>query len=197
MKRLLRSAILLACLLPSLAEQTARADVKLPAVLGSHMVLQRDKPLPIWGWADPGEDVTVNFAGKDASTKADAKGNWKVTLPAMKADGKAHKLTVSGKNKVELDDILIGEVWIGSGQSNLQWAVSQSHNAAKTIAAAKHPNIRLFNVPLVQKPVPDKDVKASWKACAPATVPGFSAVLYHFGERLHKDLDVPIGLINS
>ena len=104
----------------------AQADVKLPKVIGSHMVLQRDRPLPIWGWADPGEEVTVKLDEATATAKADAKGNWKVVLPAVKADGKAHRMTVSGKNKIELDDILIGDVWIGSGQSNMEFGLAGS-----------------------------------------------------------------------
>src|SRR5260221_588605 len=121
MNRLFLSA-LAALALPLLAP-FARADVKLPSVIGDHMVLQRDKPLPIWGWADAGEGVTVELAGKKASAKADAKGNWKVTLPAMKADGKEHTLTVTGKNKIEVKDVLLGEVWVGSGQSNMEWSM--------------------------------------------------------------------------
>src|SRR5205085_1832610 len=97
------------------AAAPARADVKLPAIFGSHMVLQRDKPLPVWGSAEPGEDVAVEFGGKSAKTKADDKGNWKVVLPAFEANSKGQALTVSGKNKVELTDVLVGEVWVGSG----------------------------------------------------------------------------------
>jgi sialate O-acetylesterase len=175
----------------------ARADVKLPAVLGSHMVLQREKPLPIWGWADPGEEVAVKFGSAEATTRADDKGNWKVTLPAQKADGAAHELTVRGKNTVKLEDVLIGEVWVGSGQSNMEWSLARSQDPKETIAAATHPNIRLFHVPKVQAKGPAKDVKASWKACQPDAAQDFSAALYHFGVRLHKDLGVPVGLINS
>ena len=102
----------------------AQAAVKLPKVIASHMVLQRDRPLPIWGWADPGEEVTVRLDDATAAAKADAQGNWKVVLPAVKADGKAHRMTVSGKNKIELDDILIGDVWLGSGQSNMEMGVA-------------------------------------------------------------------------
>jgi sialate O-acetylesterase len=175
----------------------ARADVKLPSVLGSHMVLQRDKPLPIWGTAGPGEEVTVEFAEQKATTKADDKGIWKVSLEPMKADGKAHKLTVRGKNTIELEDILLGEVWVGSGQSNMEWSLAGSQNAKEAIKAADHPKIRLFHVPRVQAKTPAADVKASWKVCSPETVRSFSAVLYYFGVRLHKDMNVPIGLINS
>src|SRR5881392_2623741 len=121
MKRpLLSGLVALACLATGLVP-ASRADVKLPSVLGSHMVLQRDKPLPIWGQADPGEEVTIQIDQESRSpvTKADEQGAWKVVLPAMKADGKSHKMVIQGKNKIELDDLLIGEVWIGAGQSNM------------------------------------------------------------------------------
>jgi len=202
-----------------------RADVKLPKVIGSHMVLQRERPLPVWGWADPGEEVTVKLDEASATAKADAQGDWKVVLPAMKADGKAHTLTISGKNKIELDDILIGEVWIGSGQSNMEFGLGSSIGGKEAIAAADYPQIRLFHVPKVQAKEPAKDVEfppppapkpgrgltppkvarkpvvqpgmATWKVCTPETVSNFSAVLFYFGQRLHKDLGVPVGLINS
>src|SRR5438552_2598114 len=125
----------------------ARADVKLPSVIGSHMVLQRDRPLPIWGWAEPGEVVTVTLDGKSAEPrKADEKGRWRVTFTAIKADGKTHSLTIAGKNEIVLKDILIGEVWVGSGQSNMEWSVAGSSDPAATIAAANQPQIRLFQV---------------------------------------------------
>ncbi len=179
-----------------------RAEVKLPKVIASHMVLQRDRPLPIWGWADPGEEVTVRLDDATASAKADPQGDWKVVLPAVKADGKAHCLTVSGKNKIELDDILIGEVWIGSGQSNMEMGIGAADKAKEEIAAANCPQIRLMLVPKVQTPAPAKDVKADWVVCSPKTVAaggwnGFSAALYYFGQRLHKELKVPMGLIDS
>ena len=101
----------------------AQADVALPKVIGSHMVLQRDRALPIWGWADPGEEVAVKLDDATATAKADTQGNWRVMLPAVKADGKPHRMTVSGKNKIELEDILFGDVWIGSGQSNMEYGL--------------------------------------------------------------------------
>lgn len=185
---------LVAC---ALALPSAHADVKLPSVIGSHMVLQRDRPLPIWGKADAGEEVTVQLGEKTEKTKADDKGSWKVTLPAMTADGKALKLTVTGKNKIELEDILIGEVWVGSGQSNMEWSLAGSHDAKEAIPAADQPNIRLLQVPKVEAPKPADDVKAAWEVCSPKTVGRFSGVLYHFGLRLQKELGVPVGLINS
>jgi sialate O-acetylesterase len=186
--------VTLALQLPAPAEESA---LKLPRIFGDHMVIQRDQPIPVWGWANPGESVTVSFAGRSASSKADDKGAWKVTLPAVKADGKAHTLTVSASSKIQLTDVLIGEVWLGSGQSNMEWSLLRSAAPKETIAAANHPTIRLFHIPKVQSKTPNTDVNAEWKVCSPKTVPNFSAVLYHFGVRLQKELDVPIGLINS
>ena len=176
---------------------TALADVRLPAVIGSHMVLQQNAPLPIWGWAEAGEEVTVTLDSESLKAKADAEGKWKVTFPAMMADGKKHRLKVVGNNTIELEDILIGEVWVGSGQSNMEWRLTATHGSKAAIAAADHPQIRLFHVPKVQKPKPADDVQASWKVCSPDTIPSFSAVLYYYGKQLHDELDVPIGLINS
>jgi sialate O-acetylesterase len=185
-----------ASLILSVAD-SSRADVKLPSVLGSHMVLQRDMPLPIWGWAGPGEAVKVRLDEQTAETRADKEGNWKVELSPVKADGKSHRLVVEGKNTIELEDILFGEVWLGSGQSNMEWQLVNTHGASEAIAAAKHSQIRLFHVPKIQQKTPAKDVQASWKACEPATVPTFSAVLYYFGQRLQAELKVPVGLIND
>jgi len=176
---------------------TVRADVKLPSVIGSHMVVQQQQPVVVWGWADPEEKVAVALDEQKAECTADAKGNWKVSLPAMEADGKAHCLTVNGKNKIELVDILVGEVWLGSGQSNMEWPVAATQKPQEAIAAAKYPQIRLFHVPKIQTPEPAANVKAEWTDCTPQTIPGFSAALYFFGERLHKDLKVPVGLIND
>jgi sialate O-acetylesterase len=181
------------------ATRDIHADVKLPSVLNSHMVLQRDMPIPVWGWADAGETVTVTIGESSAKATADADGKWKVSLPAMKADGKAHSLTVVGNNTVTLEDILIGEVWVGSGQSNMEWQLRSTNSADEAIAAAKHPNIRLFHVKKVQKPEPadDVEVTAHWTACTPESVPAFSGVLYYFGRKVHEEIDVPVGLINS
>jgi sialate O-acetylesterase len=176
----------------------ARADVKLPAVFGSHMVVQRDVPLPVWGAAEPGEEVSVQLDDDKTTAKADEKGRWKVTLPARKADGKPHVLTISGKNKIELTDILVGEVWVGSGQSNMEWSLAASLKGKEAIeAAGKRSDVRLFHVPKTQVKEPASDVKAEWKVCSPETVPQFSAVLYFFGQRLAYELGVPVGLINS
>ncbi|WP_020471763.1 sialate O-acetylesterase [Zavarzinella formosa] len=194
MKRL---SILPALSLLAVCSPSAFADVKLPAVLGSHMVVQRDQPLTVWGWADKDEEVTVKFGEQSKSAKADDKGDWKVVLPAPAVNAKPQTMTISGKNKVELTDILVGDVWVGSGQSNMEWPLSASTKGKDAVAAAKHPNIRLLQIPKVQAKEPAKDVKAAWQECSPATAGNFSAVLYFFGVRLQKDLDVPFGLINS
>jgi len=172
--------------------QPAIADVKLPAVFGSHMVLQRELPIQIWGWSEPGEKVTVRLDDHVASTQGDAEGNWRVTLEPMKSDGKAHVLAVTGKNQVVSEDILIGEVWLGSGQSNMARGIGN-----KAGVGANQPEIRLFNVPPNFSKVPLRDVSAIWSCCTEQTVTNFSEVLYYFGDRLHHELNVPIGLINS
>ena len=122
----------------------AWADVRLPKVIGSQMVLQREMAVPIWGWADPGEKVTVTLGDCKVETTACEKGKWSVKLAAMKAGG-PHTITVAGKNTITLEDVLVGEVWVCSGQSNMQWSVQASDNAAEEIAAAKYPKMRLFN----------------------------------------------------
>ena len=201
MKKRVLWSVVVSLLVASSSVPQARADVKLPKLIGSHMVLQRDLPLPIWGWADPGEEVVVKLDEATVSTKADAKGNWKVVLPAVKADGKAHRMIVSGKNKIELEDILIGEVWLGGGQSNMKMGIGKCDKAKEQIAAANYPKIRLFCMP----PSTSKRAPGLWAECSPETVGagaygnwgGFSGVLYYFGQRLHKDLDVPVGLISS
>ena len=191
-----RPSILLVAALTCLGN--LQANVQLNKVFGNHMVLQQGQPIRVFGKADKGEKVTVEFAGKKASATACNAGNFRVELPAMDADGKAHTMTVSGKNKITLKDVLLGEVWICSGQSNMEWSVRQSLNPNEEIAAAKHPKIRLFNVPgHVQGPVPLEDPRGSWQICSPGTVSGFSAVGYYFGRALQKELDVPIGLVGT
>ena len=215
-KSLSRCVFVVSLLLAASSVPPAGADVTLPKVISSHMVLQRERPLPIWGWADPGEEVTVKLDDATTTAKADPQGDWKVTLPPLKADGKAHGMTISGKNKIELDDILIGDVWIGSGQSNMEFNLNGSIGGKEAVAAANCPQIRLLHVEKVQAPEPAKDIVVftgarrmknqpapppatgpAWKVCTPQTVPNFSAVLYYFGARLHKEIDVPMGLINS
>jgi len=202
-------SLLITCLL--VAGLPASAEVRLPHILSSNMVLQRDVPIPVWGWADPGEQITVKLDQHTACTKADAQGKWMVKLPEMKAGG-PYEMTVSGKNTIKLTDILIGEVWICSGQSNMEVGIGFAQNAQQEIAAASWPQIRLFHLPLVTSGQPVSDVNAAWFPCSPQTVSrykpfqkekslgdwgGFSAVGYYFGRELHKQLGIPVGMIDT
>ena len=189
--------VLSVIILASLGCQAAPAtNVRLPAVIGNNMVLQQGMPAPIWGWADPGGKVTVTIAGQTKSATADAKGKWKVTLGPLKAGG-PFVLKVQGKNAVEIKNVLVGEVWVCSGQSNMQMSVKGSANSQQEIAAAKYPSIRLFTVPRTSATKPQADCKGKWVACSPQTVAGFSAVGYFFGRAVHKARKVPVGLINT
>jgi sialate O-acetylesterase len=194
MKQPLRSLLLLLSL-ALVAATAARADVKLPALISDGMVLQQGVNLPLWGWADEGEVVTVEFQNQKVVATAKA-GKWMVRLKPLKAGG-PFTLTVSGKNKIEVKNVLVGEVWICGGQSNMQWQLRQTDNAETEIASAKYPMIRLFTVPRSEVDAPAVDVKAGWKECSPETVPTFSAVGYYFGRDLHQARNVPIGLINN
>ena len=177
------------------------AEVTLPHVIGSNMVLQRDMPVPIWGWASAGEEITITLSTEDSggepiTTVADAEGNWRTDLPAMQAGG-PYTLKISGNNTLELTNVLFGEVWVCSGQSNMQWSVSGSKDSEAEIAAAMYPKIRLFYVPRIPSGLLQQDVEADWYETTPETIENFSAVAYYFGRKLYKNLEVPIGLINT
>ena len=181
--------------------QNARAEIRMPHVFGSHMVLQRDKPIIIWGWANPGETVTVQLGQESESAQANQRGEWKVTLPAM-ASGGPLTLTVSGSSTVTYDDVMIGEVWLCSGQSNMEFGMGMVTNSAAEIAAADYPAIRLLLVKRDWKEQPTNDIDGTWKTCTPQSVAeggwnGFSAAAYFFGRELNQKLDVPVGLIES
>jgi sialate O-acetylesterase len=160
------------------------------------MVLQRGVPVRIFGKAEPGEAVTVAFRGQAVQTTANAIGRWEAWLQPL-APGPAAEMTIRGTNTITIADVLVGDVWIGSGQSNMQWAVRQSDNADTEAAAATFPQIRLFYVPRKPSAAPVEDVDAKWVVCSPESIPEFSAVLYYFGRQMHKDLKVPMGLIHS
>ncbi len=174
----------------------AFADVQLPGLISDHMLLQRDAPVRIFGKAQPGEAVSVTFRGQTAQTVTDTLGRWEVWLRPL-TPGPAAEMTIRGTNTIVVADVLVGDVWIGSGQSNMQWAVRQSDNADAEIAAGQFPQIRLFYVPRKTSAVPVEDVDARWVVCSPESVREFSAVLYFFGREMHKDLKVPMGLIHS
>jgi sialate O-acetylesterase len=176
--------------------QTCLADVRLPHIFGTHMVLQRDKPVRLWGWADPEEKVKVSIGKANGEAAADKQGKWSIELPPASATAPID-VTIEGKNSIVLHDVLVGEVWLCSGQSNMQWPVSMVTHARKEIADAKHPQIRLFTVPMRPAGEPAADVSGSWTVCTPSSIPGFTAVGYFFGRYLHEQLEVPVGLINS
>jgi sialate O-acetylesterase len=174
-----------------------QAELKLPSIIGDHMVLQQKLANPIWGWDAPGTEVEVSFAGQKKIGKAAADGRWTVKLDPVPASAKAATIVIKGTSIRELKDVLVGEVWICSGQSNMQWNVGSSWDADLEIATAKYPQIRLISVPQIGTQEPKQDFKGEWKPCSPETVGGFSAVGYFYGQVLHRVLDVPVGLINN
>ena len=168
--------------------------MKLAPLFSDHMVLQRDQPVPVWGWSQPGDTIAVECAGQKKTTIADSTGKWLVTLDPLLASHEPREL-VAGDCRVK--NILVGDVWLCSGQSNMQWPVKESLNGSAEVAAANHPRIRLFTVPRQAVLDPQVDVAATWQVCTPATIAQFSAVGYFFGRELLGKLDVPIGLIDS
>jgi sialate O-acetylesterase len=175
---------------------SAGAAVRLPAIFSDHLVLQRDTKTPVWGWADPGEEVTVGIAGAQQTAKAGADGKWMVRFENLKAGG-PHVLAVKAGNQIEVKDVLIGEVWLGSGQSNMAMTVSRAKDFDAEKAAAVAPEIRVFTVSSGAAPAPQDDCKGKWVVCAPDTVGSFSATAFFFGREIHRELRVPVGLINS
>ena len=175
-----------------------RADVRLPSFFADHMVFQQQTLAPIWGWAAPGERVRVFASWRaKAETTAGPKGKWRLNLKTPEAGG-PFSVTIMGKNAVQLSDVLVGEVWLCSGQSNMQMSVARSNNAKDEIASAAFPKIRLLTVLCTTAVQPQSDCKVrSWTACSPTTVGAFSAAGYFFGRKLYRELGVPIGLIHS
>ena len=185
-----------AALLFALNALIAFADVKLPAVIGEGMVLQQGIAVPLWGLADAGETVVIEMQNQQVTATADKDGKWLAKLRPLKAGG-PFTLTITAKNKLEFTNVLVGEVWLCGGQSNMQWSVKQTNEPDKTIAEAKHPQLRLFSVPRLETDQPTTEIKAEWVECSPETIPEFSAVGYFFGRDLHAARKVPIGLIDN
>lgn len=176
--------------------KTSRAELRLPAIFSHNMVLQQGMPVPIWGWADDGDTVTVSFRNQKVSTKA-KDGKWMLKLRKLKAGG-PDVLTVSTKNAtIQFTNVMVGEVWVCSGQSNMEWPLNKTENAEVAIAAAKNHNIRLFTVRKTKITTPTNDVVGTWVECTPETVASFSAVAYYFGRDLQAARGVPVGLIHT
>ncbi|MEI7730873.1 MAG: sialate O-acetylesterase [Verrucomicrobiota bacterium] len=183
-------------LLAAGAQPNAMAEVRLPAIFSDHMVLQQDSAVPVWGWAEPGEEITVSIAGQTKTTKANAAGKWSLKLDKLKA-GDTLTLTVTGKNTLTVQDVLVGEVWLCSGQSNMGMTVSSSKDFEQEKAAANYPQLRMFKEGDGASPTPQEEGKGAWLICTPENVGGFSASAYFFGREIHKVLNQPVGLINS
>lgn len=184
-------------MLVMLMAQAACAEVRLPNVFGQHMVLQRRKPVPVWGWADAGEKITVTLNGQTKTIKAGKDGQWRLTLDPMEAGG-PYQLVVQGKqNAVTFEDVLLGEVWVCSGQSNMEFTLRSAANAKTEIPTANYPTIRQLLVRKDMSLTPKNDLEGSWRVCTPETAPAFTAVGYFFAKQLQQELNVPIGLINT
>lgn len=194
----MKKIILALSVLCSICVTTTMADVRLPKLFGNGMVLQRYRPITIWGWADPGEAVSITLNKQTKSTTADNNGKWTLSLKAEKAGG-PYELHIKGNNAITLSDVLLGDVWLCSGQSNMVFTVRRADNAAQEIARANFPQIRHITIPRNVAGVPQDDINGDpdWKVTNPANVGDFTAVGYFFGRNLHKELGVPIGLINS
>jgi len=193
-----KNGILVAVLVILILPPASGAALRLPHVIGSHMVLQADADLPVWGWAEPGDKVIVQLGEVSESAKAGESGLWRVELPPQQPGGPPLELRVTcGEEEIVLEDILIGEVWLCSGQSNMEWQLRMVEYAVEEVNAANYPDIRLFQVPRVNSHEPKQDVEASWQRCETATANNFSAVAYFFGRALHREIGVPVGLIQS
>jgi len=199
----LRGFILLAGL--AFATVSARATVRLASPFTSHMVLQCGMKVPVWGWADSGETVTVNFAGQMATTQADKDGHWRIDLHPLAASPEGRIFAVTGSQTaqpLELDDVLVGEVWLASGQSNMDFSVSKKvkyfagvTNEDAEIAAANYPLVRMFTGNYAKLYAPTNRITGEWKVCTPETVPAFSAVGYFFARDLQREIKIPVGIV--
>jgi sialate O-acetylesterase len=174
------------------------AELSVPHFFSDHMVLQRERAAAIWGKANVGAEVSVAFKGKSASVKADADGKWRTQIETGMADATGAVLTISaGADKLEIKDVLVGEVWFASGQSNMFYTMNRSPEYAALIAESNHPALRMFNAPLVTSEENQEDIEGAWKAATPETVADYSAVAFFFARKLHLKLGVPVGVIKS
>jgi len=179
-----------------LAALSSLAEVRLPAIYSDHMVLQQGGAAPIWGWADPDEEITVSIAGQTKSAKTGADGKWTLKLDALRP-GETLTLTVQGKNTLVIQDVLVGEIWLCSGQSNMGMTVAGANHFDEEKAASGFPKLRMFKEGDGPATSPQEQGKGTWLVSGPETVGGFSATAYFFGCEVHQKLGVPVGLINS
>jgi sialate O-acetylesterase len=191
-------SILALTLLAALLVLTADgyADVKLPALFSDHAVLQCDSAVPVWGWADAAEEVSVSIAGQNVSTQAGSDGKWMLKLAKLPAGG-PHTLLVRGKNTLTIEHVLVGEVWLCSGQSNMAMTVNRAKDFEQESAAAKWPQIRMFKVGHKSAAAAEPNCAGEWQLCSPETVGEFTAAGYFFSREIHQRLHMPVGLINS
>ncbi|TDD98547.1 sialate O-acetylesterase [Flavobacterium cellulosilyticum] len=173
------------------------AKVTLPKFFSNHMVLQRDAPITIYGWADAGKTVKINFNNTNIETKANANGEWTIDFRAQKAGG-PYKMAIAEDNTIILEDVYVGDVWFCSGQSNMGWKLEDALNGKEELSKANYEKIKLLQVSRTMAGLPQKDIeKGQWETCSPENALGFSAVAYFFGRELYQEYNVPIGLINS
>ncbi len=201
-KRILRMATGIMSLALFLYPPVLKGAVTLPALFGNHMVLQRDHSNPVWGWGHPGERITVKAIQQDGawrehSTVTGADGKWLVRLDPMEARSRWTLVVEGQNNEVRITDVVVGEVWLCAGQSNMQWSVNQSNDPDLEKLAAHYPDIRMITVPLLGTQVPQEDFEGQWEQCTPESVQNFSAVGYFFGRQIHQTLDMPVGLIDN
>lgn len=176
---------------------SVQAKVTLPAIYSDGMVLQRNQPIHIWGQADPKEKIQILFAEQKQTVKADSKGYWEVNLKALETGG-PYQLQIIGKeNPISIKDILIGDVWLCSGQSNMQWVVNNVTNAEVEKKNANYPQIRTLNIPRRMELSPKDTISATWLVCSPENVGRFSGVAYFFAKKVYEETNIPIGIINS
>lgn len=177
---------------------TLRAELTVPSFFSDHMVLQRGESAQLWGTADAEAEVTIAFRGQRVSTQADAQGNWHLSVPTGEADASGSALVIqAGDEKIHIKDVLVGEVWFASGQSNMVFTMNRVPAYADVLKTADHPQIRMFNAPLVTARTPQDTIDGAWTVCSPETAPGYSAVAFFFARKLQRELDIPVGVIKS
>ena len=196
MIRLLKTLIYLVIYL---IYNTVSANVSLPAIFSDHMVLQQNSEVKIWGWGNPLEEITIttSWNNKSVKVKTDNQANWSSKITTPEAGG-PFEIMIQGYNKIVIEDVLIGEVWLCSGQSNMEWSTNAGiENGEEEMKKANYPSIRFFSVTKNSAEYPQLDLKGEWKVCTPETMKYFSAIGYFFGQKIHTTLNIPVGLINS